>query len=188
MKEHVLVGGITAINLLGMGQYLGVSNKATIHLYSSGKAPTWLNKPLPDVAFVWHGTKRLWSPELSQNEKIATQHKWREDLPSLRLSAVEKAYLEVLMDVPEKTDFEHVDVIMQGLTNLSPRKIAILLNDCKNIKVKRLFFWFAERQNYPWFKKVSHDDYDLGSGKRCLIKGGKLVHKYQITAPEHMHG
>lgn len=188
MKEPVLVGGITAIELLGMGHYLEMSGKTTIHLYSDRKAPPWLNKFLPNVNFVWHGTKRLWNPDLSKNKKISTEHKWREDLPALHLSTAEKAYLELLMEVPEKTSFEHADEIMQGLTSLSPRKIKTLLENCKNIKVKRLFFWFAERHNYPWLKKLDHNNYDLGSGKRPLIKGGKLNQKYQITVPEHMHG
>ncbi len=188
MKEDVLVGGITAVKLLGFGHYLSTSRKITVHLYAQAKAPSWLNKLLPDVTFVWHGTQRLWQPEISTNKNLATQHTWREDLPPLYLSSVEKAYLELLIEVPESVSFEHADEIMQGLTSLSPRKLRQLLQNCRNVKVKRLFFWFAERHAYPWIKKLNPDDFDLGSGKRLLIKGGKLDHKYQITVPEHMHG
>jgi hypothetical protein len=33
---------------------------------------------------------------------------------------------------------------------------------------------FAKRPNYPWFRKLDAADYDLGSGKRVVAKGGKL--------------
>ncbi len=188
MKEDVLVGGITALESQGMAHYLSLSDKQIVHLYSNSKALSWLNKLLPNVDFVWHSTKRLWNSEISKNKKLSTEHTWREDLPPLLLSCTEKAYLELLFDVPEDVSFEHADEVMQGLTSLSPRKLQLLLNYCSNVKAKRLFFWFADRHSYAWVKKLSSDDYDLGSGKRLLIKGGKLDHKYQITVPEHMHG
>ncbi len=30
--------------------------------------------------------------------------------------------------------------------------------------------------------------FDLGSGKRVLVKGGKLDKKYRMTVPEEMYG
>ena len=43
---------------------------------------------------------------------------------------------------------------MEGLRNLSPRRLQALLSDCKSVKVKRLFFWFAERHNHAWLQKI----------------------------------
>ena len=107
----------------------------------------------------------------------------------MRISNPELAIMEVLMDVPKRVSFDHADELMQGLTQLSPRKLTELLNVCKNVKVKRLFFWLAERYaNYPWRKRLGAEDFDLGVGKRVIAKGGKLDNRYLITVPENMHG
>jgi hypothetical protein len=44
---------------------------------------------------------------------------------------------------------------------LNPRRLSKLLADCRSIKVKRLFLWFAERHHQPWLK---HGDLS-GSGR-----------------------
>jgi hypothetical protein len=56
------------------------------------------------------------------------------------------------------------------------------------VKAKRLFFWLAERQGYAWFKKLDPDRFDLGHGKRVIVKGGRLDRKYLITVPEESDG
>lgn len=102
-------------------------------------------------------------------------------------SSPERAYLEILMDVPDTVSFEHADQLMQGLTSLSPRRLEQLLKLTRNIKVRRLFYWFAERQQHIWFKKLSPlpalDELGPGSGKRMIVQGGKLDTKYGITVP-----
>ncbi len=187
MAVPVLVGGVTALELLGLGHYLSVSAKKTVHLYSQVKAPSWLNRLPLEVEFVWHTSMAAWD-ELAADEKLVVTHLWREDLPVLLLSATERAYLELLADVPEKVSFEHADEIMQGLTSLSPRRLQFLLEHCQSVKVSRLFFWLAERHGYAWLNKLNAERVNFGAGKRVLCKGGKLDGKYQITVPAHMHG
>jgi hypothetical protein len=75
---------------------------------------------------------------------------------------------------------------VEGLRNLSPRRLQALLSDCKSVKVKRLFFWFAERHNHAWLQKIDQSAIDLGKGKRMLVRGGKLDPKYNITVPENL--
>jgi hypothetical protein len=74
------------------------------------------------------------------------------------------------------------------MTNFSPRRLQKLLADCKSVKVKRLFFFFAERHRHAWLKKLNKQDFDLGKGKRMLVKGGKLDRTHQITVPEDLSG
>ena len=74
-------------------------------------------------------------------------------------------------------------MLMEGLRNLSPRRLQELLADCRSVKVKRLFLWFAERHNHAWLKKLDRSVIDLGHGKRMLVRGGKLDTKYNITVP-----
>ena len=100
------------------------------------------------------------------------------------MSLPERAILELLDEVPERETFHQADVLMEGLRTLSPQRLRALLLDCKNVKVKRLFFWFAERHNHAWLQKLDRSGIDLGKGKRLLVRGGKLDPKYNITVPE----
>src|SRR5690348_14889004 len=77
-------------------------------------------------------------------------------------------------EVPKRETFHQADLLIDGLRNLSPRKLQKLLVDCRSVKVKRLFLCFAERHNHAWLQKLDHKDIDLGSGKRMLVRGGKL--------------
>lgn len=99
------------------------------------------------------------------------------------MSTPERAVLELLDEVPKRETFHQADVLMEGLRNLSPRLLQPLLTDCKNVKVKRLFFWFAERHNHAWLAKIDRSAIDLGKGKRMLVRGGKLNPTYNITVP-----
>ena len=187
-EQPIHVGGLSALELLGFGHYLSAKKAKTIHLYSQAKLPLWLGKLNHSVTFEWHGTKKLWSPELLAAENYVIEHRWREDLPPVKLSCPEKACFEMLLGVPESVSFDHADELMQGMTSLSPGKLEALLKACRHVKVKRLFFWLAERQGYSWFKKLDYKSFDLGKGKRVIASGGKLDKTYLITVPEHLHG
>ena len=181
-----VVGGLSALGLSGLSQYLSLGNTPHIHLYVQGKLPTWLARLSLPMKFEGHSTSKLWPESLLQDKAFIKEHEWEAELPPVYFSCPEKAILELLMDLPDGVTFEHADELMQGLVNLSPRKLNTLLKACKSIKAKRLFFWLAKRQAYPWFSKLNVKDYDLGSGKRVVAKGGKLDTDYLITVPSHM--
>ena len=182
----VVVGGLSALSLSGLSQYLSLGRTPHIHLYAQGKLPSWLGRLSLPVEFEGHSTSRIWPESLLLDEAFIKEHEWEPELPPVYFSCPEKAILELLMDLPDSMTFEHADELMQGLVNLSPRKLDALLKACKSVKAKRLFFWLAKRQNYPWFSKLNVEDYDLGSGKRVVAKGGKLDTDYLITVPSHM--
>jgi Transcriptional regulator, AbiEi antitoxin, Type IV TA system len=104
----------------------------------------------------------------------------------LTISSPERAILELLIEVPERKTFHQADRLMEGLRNLSPRKLYTLLVDCRSVKVKRLFLRFAERHNHVWLQKLDRKDIDPGSGKRTLAWAGKLDPKFNITVPESL--
>lgn len=70
--------------------------------------------------------------------------------------------------------FDNLDMIFQGLTNLRPKRLMTLLRACRSIKVKRLFFVFADRHAHAWVKHLDKSAVDFGSGPRALVKAGKL--------------
>ena len=89
----------------------------------------------------------------------------------LMMSSPERAILELLDEVPQRETFHQADVLMEGLSNLSPRRLHTLLVACRSVKVKRLFLWFAERHHHAWLKKLDRKDIDLGHGKRDACEG-----------------
>jgi hypothetical protein len=197
------VGGRTALELLGYAHYLS-HKESQVHLYGPKPPSGWLNNLKLDLQFKYHNDQRLFknhpvAPELKK--LVAAPANVKDSLSlslttlplgqwdwKLILSTPERALLELLDELPARETFHQVDMLMQGLTNLSPRRLQKLLADCKSVKVKRLFFFFADRHAHAWLKPLKKEKFDLGTGKRLLVMGGKLDHTYQITVPEDLNG
>jgi hypothetical protein len=176
-----------------------------VHLYGPQRPPSWLTLLKVDAKFVCHNSTRLFHTDVlalglaelkqdatsANSEFFRTSYKvqpWGQwELP-LVLSQPERALLEMLDELPKRETFHQIDMMMQGLTNLSPRRLQKLLVDCKSVKVKRLFFFFADRHQHAWLEAVDKSVVDLGKGKRMLVKGGKFDATYQITVPEDLDG
>ena len=82
--------------------------------------------------------------------------------------------------------FHQVDKIMEGLTTLSPARVQGLLTDCHNVTVKRLFFFFADRHDHAWLKRIDRKEIGLGSGKRMRFNSWRYDPKYMITVPANL--
>lgn len=204
MDHDIVVGGLTALSLLGMDHYLSASETLSVDLYSTAPLPKWLDNLIDGVTFVHHRPLKL---DARSDNRRAAIHKENDDadleeralrilrLPELSfhdfgliVSSPERAFLEVLMDVPDGVSFDHADELMQGFSSFSPRRLQALLDASSNVKVNRLFLWFARRHKHSWFKHLSEHNVFLGSGKRALVPGGHLDKRYLITVPEHLHG
>jgi len=201
----LIVGGRTALELQGFAHYLS-QTITEVHLYGPKPPPTWLGNLCVGAKFVFHNSKRLfkndpvtfglgslkWDVTKSHNEVLAQSgfmaQPWGQwDWP-LTLSMPERAYLEMLDQLPAHESFEQADKLMEGLSNLRPKRLQKLLADCHSVKVKRLFFFFADRHKHTWLKHIDKNEINFGSGKRMLAKGGKLDPNYQITVPEDLDG
>lgn len=203
----VFVGGRTALELVGYGHYLR-SGPQIVHLHGRSKPPAWLDKLPVEARFVFHRSDTLFLSDpvskgvtglafdidANRGQRVDllqggafrehfTQAEW-----PLTISAPERAFLELLDELPARETFHDVDMIAEGLRTLSPRRLQALLEDCRSVKVKRLFFWFADRHRPPWLAHLDRSRVPLGSGKRMLAKGGKLDPTYLITVPESLGG
>lgn len=188
LEFPVSVGGRSALELQGYAHYLSQSQKS-IHLYCDKKLPAWVFKLDIEQVLISHNRLRcLQEVKLSPQALSLTEHiseseaiggalridRWGQWKWPLVMSTPERAYLELLDELPQKETFHMADVIMEGLVNLSSRRMQSLLESCTSVKVKRLFFFFAERHQHRWLAHISHKKIDLGKGKRMLVKGGKL--------------
>lgn len=197
-RTDLSVGGLTALELHGFAHFLPLSRQRAVHLHGKDPLPRWLSDALPEVKFLRHnrlaalGSTGLVNREYDTKERafIIDTETQRPSAWPFTMSSPERAYLEVLMDVPMTVSFEHADQLLQGMTTLSPRRMEQLLRKCANVKVRRLFYWMAERHSFSWLKKLpgpeALDKLGMGSGNRMVAKGGRLDSKFRITVPEEM--
>jgi len=197
LQYPLTVGGRTALELQGYAHYLS-HHEREVHLYGPKAPPGWLKKLSVPVRFVYHNDRALFHHSSIEAPRSLTQasdypaddnavvQSWGQWNWPLTLSSPERAILELLNELPSRESFEQVDKLFQGLSNLSPRRLQKLLGDCHSIKVKRLFFFFADRHRHAWLSRLDRGTVDLGKGKRMLVKGGKLDHTHQITVPEDL--
>jgi len=202
LESDLTVGGRSALEELGYGHYLG--RRREVHLYGAQRPPGWLAALPLEVKFVWHNSRRLFpdDPVVTRSDD-AQSGASGEPLPvlpdgflisdgtakwGLRLASAERALFQLLDELPGRETFHQVDMLMEGLANLSPRSLQVQLASCTSIKVKRLFFYFADRHRHAWLERLDRSAVDLGTGKRVLVKGGKLDPTYLITVPEELDG
>lgn len=205
LEVPLVVGGRTALELQGFGHNLA-RDQQEIHLFGHQPPPTWLRRLALPVHFVFHKSARLFRNDpitrgltsLSWNLKTGdsvsndslqsglTRQSWGHwDWP-LSLSTPERAVLELLDELPNRESFHQADKLMEGLASLSPRRVQKLLEDCKSVKVKRLFFFFADRHRHAWLKRIERQRIDLGTGKRMLVRGGRFDRGYELTVPQDL--
>lgn len=203
----VAVGGRTALELQGFAHYLVPGELREVHLYGEERLPGWVSNIRLDSRLIFHNSKRLFKggKSASDTRRAGTgvetgrqgpsdggavsfrRQGWGEWGWPLTMSTPERAVLELLDEVPERETFHQADMLMEGLRNLSPRKLQSLLVECRSVKVKRLFLWFAKRHNFAWLKKLDRKSIDLGHGKRMLVRGGKLDTEFNITVPGNLN-
>jgi len=193
LNRNLTIGGQTALELLGLSHYVPIGLRKIINLYGTDKLPAWYNDLGLNVDFKWHSEwdllGRRTNLEAGQSDPLQSftqNHLRKEGKWDLVISSPERALLEILTAVPAETSVEHADLLLQGMTSLSPRSLQALLEQCQNIKVRRLFFLLADRYQPPWLEKLNREKIDLGAGKRVLVKDGRLDKKYNITIPKHL--
>ena len=180
MGHDLHVGGTTALGEQGHANYLRLSESAPVWVYVDS-IPNWLAK-LPMDAQIRTRPRALFAdPKLGLIEGKTTGQPWDW---GLTMSTPERAILEAMDELPDHESFHTLDMVFESLTTLRPKLLSDLLQACRKIKVKRLFFVFADRHDHPWRKRVDPQVFDLGSGDRALVRGGKIHPRYRIMLPE----
>lgn len=191
MRYEVHLGGSSALAQLGHTHYLSLGERRIIFLYGED-LPAWLFRlkvnaklekrslKLFDQSTV--GIEHLnFSPTDVGTQASRPPWEW-----PVKASSAERAVLEALDELPRFESFHNIDMIFQGLTSLRPGRLQTLLEACASIKVKRLFFVYADRHQHAWLKYINKSAIDFGAGDRSLAKGGRLHPQYRITVPPEL--
>lgn len=183
MGYDVHVGGMTALTQQGHGHYLRLGGSAHVWIYGEA-IPKWLSR-LSLNALVETRNRSLFDDtslgltNVDMDASNTLPWEWQ-----LRMSAPERAILEAMDELPDHESFHNLDMVFESLATLRPKMLSALLHSCRKIKVKRLFFVFADRHDHPWRKRLDPEEFDLGSGDRALVKGGRIHPRYRIVVPE----
>ena len=204
MGYPLAVGGETALTLQGRAHYLPLGGLNVIDLFGDCPAPAWLASLAGKARFRTRDSRRLFrtqrvgqAMEALKNRLVTETPDWLQPFPGgywcrdrgekdwpFLVSGPERAILEVMASLPaDRAMFHAADMLMEGLDDLHHVRVGELLRDCRSIKVKRLFLWFAERHGHDWIDDVDLSGVDLGSGKRSFWTGGTYDPKYRVVMP-----
>jgi len=170
------IGGKTALELQGLAHYLAPKMPRCFLFGVAGlRLPKWFLDYDWEIEVIYH-TTHLFPEHLDSG---LTDYFHRE--LTVRISAPERAALEMMYHIPSKQGFDEAFRIMENLTTLRPEVVQELLQNCRFVKVKRLFMYMAEKAVHSWIDELLPERIDFGSGKRRIIKNGNLDKKYLIT-------
>jgi hypothetical protein len=178
LKLPFHLGGKTALELQGHAHYLRV-RPGPVYLYGPRGVtiPSWFDEERLGVEIIVTRTNIFPTEIKSEFTEL------REKEFVIRMSAPERAMMEMLHLVPYKAGYSEAHLIMENLVSLRPDLVQVLLEQCRSIKVKRLFLFLAETCEHTWFDKLDLTIIDLGRGKRMIVPKGWYDKKYRITVP-----
>ncbi len=186
---NVHLGGESALDFAGHIHYLSLGGTRRVHFY--GDVPSWIKRLPTTEQIVLHRSRLFGRDPIGVGDDVDgldVDSGWAVDIWRwpIRTSCPERAILEALDELPNNASFENLDRIFEGLTSLRPKRLMMLLAVCRSVKVRRLFFVFADRHEHSWRKYLEVEQIDLGSGPRALVQGGRFHPTYHVSLPEFL--
>lgn len=178
-RLSIHAGGKTALELKGFAHYLPQRETHTELFGNTNETlPKWFENQS------WSNNIRYYRTNLFADTGDLLSETSISSI-EIKISPPELAMMEMLYLVPKVHSFDEANLIMESLTTLRSTIVHELLQKCNSIKVKRMFLYLSEKNNHSWFHELELTNIDTGSGKRVIVKNGKLNKKYNITVPRH---
>lgn len=170
--EGLHVGGKSALDWYGVRHY--VSQHPVLHLYgwTATRLPDWFTERF---AAEYH-RKRLFD-EPPADPLHAGPFEKRSGAP--RVSAPERALLEVLSEVGVRQSLQEARELMENTYNLRAVVLRELLQHCASVKTVRLCLQLGRELALPWASKLDPTQLPTGSGRAWVSRSadGVLVLK-----------
>jgi hypothetical protein len=166
------VGGKSALEWYGVRHY--VSQQAALQLFgwSAARLPEWFTRHFPSE----YHRKRLFSEQPDEMPAVGPFES-RDGAP--RVSAPERALLEMLDEVGVRQPLQEAREIAEGTYNLRAEVLMDLLKRCTSVKTVRLCLHLGRELSLPWAAKLDETVLPKGSARAWISKSrdGLLVLK-----------
>lgn len=178
-KLPIHTGALTALSMQGLSHYFRMTDE-TVFLFSPPQTllPRWFKN------HAWGYPVQHIKTSLLPQALGMTQHE--EKNFSITISSPERAILECLYLAPTKLDLVECYHLLEGLSNLRPKLVQELLEQCTSVKTKRLFLYMADKAQHQWLTFVDKKKIDVGKGDRSIIKGGVYNSEFHISIPKEL--
>lgn len=175
-KMDVHVSSKSALALQGNSHYLSLGEIVTIDLMSFKRKsfPSWLRKKIFNTQFV-----------VKKNSLLKEGSNYLNEIESdgfnIKIASRELAILELIDELDLSMTLETAENYLNSLGSLRPSIVTELIQKCNSVKAKRVFLYLTEKLQLPFCKSILQNEFDIGKGKRVIVKGGELNKKYLIT-------
>jgi hypothetical protein len=176
---QVHVGHFSALQYHGFQHYLTFGSIDKISLYCDNRLPSWIDE-FDQFSFI-QMEQSLFTHGYAQGTVDVAFGTW--DWP-IKYSTPERAFIELMSTIRTAEDISQAQMMLEGAANLRPRLLQDLLEQCRQIKAKRLFLWMARTSGHAWYMQIDKTQVDLGSGKRQIVPEGVLDKEFLITVPK----
>ena len=178
-KNEYHIGASSALEIKGISHYIPIGNpRLFIFTPLHHRLPKWINSSRKDSDII----------ELSPNvlgnigKETINHEKYK-----LTISSPELAIMECLLLSPKFYDLMDTFHLLEMLTNLRSSLVQEILENCKSIKVKRMFLYMACKANHQWYNKLDLSKINLGSGTRSYAKHGVKDSHFNIVIPRELY-
>lgn len=179
MGKEFYIGAHSALELSGFSHFVPMGKPLLMVGHPvSEVAPNWLKESEFERELYFFSTNTFSKPQFFNR----TQEGF-----DITASTPEQAFLECLLLTPAHYSYMDLYYIMEQLTTLRPEVLQSLLENTDNLKVKRMFFYMAQKAGHYWFEMLDKSKINLGTSKYQLSKNGVYIPEYKITVPKELY-
>ncbi len=178
LGKYVRIAAHSALELFGFNHYVPMGKPILIVSSDKRGLPEWMFGDFFDRTLKPFSTKMF--------SKVQTSKVQIEGL-NLLVSSPEQAFMECLLLAPTQYNYMDLYYVMEQLTSLRAEVVQDLLESAKNIRVKRMFLYMAEKAGHYWFDMLDIEKIDIGTSKLQLAEKGTYISKYKITIPKELN-
>ena len=177
LNKELRVAAHSALEFFGFNHYVPMGKPVLMVAHLEQGIPEWMVSDVFDRTITPFSTKMF--------TDIQTSKVLVEGL-NLLVSSPEQAFMECLLLAPIQYNYMDLYYIMEQLTSLRANIVQVLLETVKNIRVKRMFLYMAEKSGHYWFDMLDLSKIDIGTSKLQLVQDGTYISKYKITVPREL--
>jgi hypothetical protein len=182
LGHNVHVGHKSSLQFYGYSQYVNISGREKVRIYGESPTPKWAFEVEVKPALV-KVNRNPFPPSYERGIEEVLFGTWDWPIP---YSTPERAVMEICGTIDTTSEILSLDKSFEGAGTFRPKLVQDLLEQCKQIKAKRLFLWIAKRHAFPWFTNLDLKNIDMGKGKRQIVPGGRFNSEFQITVPKEL--